>query len=334
VGTGYELPERIRGNDDPIFAWLHENHPDGMKLFQGYDQRRVLRPGQTAVGMGTGAARKALASAGVDVAGIDVIAGFVSVSDHQSPNGLGEIHRDLGLSSSAMVLPVNNEFNNFNACLLLGAGLIDTGAADRVLVVCSGDWTQHVSYRTPQSVSAADGAGAVVLARTDDPTRFAVLDTETVVDTGAFGTMYMSADELARPAWGSWGAPEYGVRTGPYFHITPEGVAAFQTFGMDAPPRAAGTLLERAGLRGKDVTLVSHQASTVLMDHWSEEIAPGRYLSTIDTFGNLTVANIPVTLAWGYDRIDTDHLLLLGIGVEMQTNALLLGRGRQGSTYP
>jgi 3-oxoacyl-[acyl-carrier-protein] synthase-3 len=281
--------------------------------------------------MGTSAAKKAMDSAGVAPDEIDVIAGCVSVSDYQSPNGLGELHRELGLPRRALVLPVNNEFNNFNACLLIGAGLIDAGVARKVLVVCSGNWTQHVSYRTPQSVSAADGAGAVVLAQTDDPAHFALVDTETVVDSGAFGTMYMSADELARPAWAAWSAPEYAVRTGSYFHITEEGVEAFKSFGVNAPPEAANALLKRTGVDSAHVTLISHQASTVLMDQWAKAIAPGAYLSTIENFGNLTVANIPATLAWGFDDIATDLLLLLGIGVEMQTNALLLRRGRQGS---
>lgn len=326
VGLGYEVPGRVRKNDDPIFDWLKENHPEGTNLFKGYRDRRVLSPGETAAGMGTNAAKKALEDAKLQPADIDVIAGFVSISAYQSPNGLGAIHRDLGLRPDALILPVNCEFNNFNASVLAAAGLIRIGAADKVLVVCSGDWTQHVSYRTPQAVSAADGAGAAIVAATDDPARFAILDAETVVDTRVFGSMYMEADELAQPAWGAWSEPEYAVRTGAYFHITDEGVTAFQTFGMDAPPKAANELLARAGLHGSDVTLVSHQASSVLMNHWKTKIEPGQYLCTIETFGNLTVANIPATLAWGYESITKDHVLLLGIGVEMQTNALLLGR--------
>ena len=94
VGMGYEVPARIRKNEDPIFAWLRENHPEGSALFKGYDERRVLSPGESAVGLGIAAAKKALESAGVDAADIDVVAGFVSVSEHLTPNGLAEIHHD------------------------------------------------------------------------------------------------------------------------------------------------------------------------------------------------------------------------------------------------
>jgi hypothetical protein len=41
----------------------------------------------------------------------------------------------------------------------------------------------------------------------------------------------------------------------------------------------------------------------------------------------MTVANIPVNLAYAFNSIDQDDILLLGIGVEMQTNAILLRRG-------
>lgn len=327
VGLGYAVPDRVRKNDDPIFDWLHKNHPEGTDLFQGYEERRVLSPGETAEQMGAQAARAALDDAGLSATDIDVLTGYVSVSAYANPNGLGQIHRDLGLGPGAHIMPVNNEFNNFNSSVLLAAGLISIGMARNVLVVCTGDWSQRVSYRTAQAVSAADGAGAVVVAATDDPDRFSIVDTETTVDSRVFGTMYMNGDELGTSAWLAWNAPEQTVRTGAYFHITDAGVEAFRTFGMHAPPETANRLLERVGLEASDVTLVSHQASTVLMDHWGKAIGPGQYLKTIENFGNLTVANIPATLAWGYERVEKDHLLLLGIGVEMQTNALLLRRG-------
>jgi hypothetical protein len=41
----------------------------------------------------------------------------------------------------------------------------------------------------------------------------------------------------------------------------------------------------------------------------------------------MTLASIPVNFAFGYDQFKTDHVVLLGIGPELHTNAVLLRRG-------
>jgi 3-oxoacyl-[acyl-carrier-protein] synthase-3 len=85
-------------------------------------------------------------------------------------------------------------------------------------------------------------------------------------------------------------------------------------------------LLARHGLSGKDVSLVSHQASSVLMDAWKQAIQPAAYLQTLEEFANVTVANIPLNLAYHFDRIATEWVVLLAVGIEMHTNATLLRR--------
>ncbi len=47
---------------------------------------------------------------------------------------------------------------------------------------------------------------------------------------------------------------------------------------------------------------------------------------TIATFANMTVANIPVNLAWAMERepVSTRHVLLLALGPDMHAHALLL----------
>jgi 3-oxoacyl-[acyl-carrier-protein] synthase-3 len=87
-------------------------------------------------------------------------------------------------------------------------------------------------------------------------------------------------------------------------------------------------LLERHRLSGADVTLVSHQASSVLIDAWQAAIRPAQYLQTLEKFANMTVANVPFSLAYRFGEIDKDWLVLLAVGVEMHANAVLLRRGK------
>jgi 3-oxoacyl-[acyl-carrier-protein] synthase-3 len=154
-----------------------------------------------------------------------------------------------------------------------------------------------------------------VVGASDDPARFAVIDHETESETDYYGTMYMAGEKRDK------------LYTSPVFQITDAGAAGFVAFGEKVPPEVANRLLARRGLKGSDVTLITHQASSVLMDEWQATIQPAAYLQTLEAYANMTLATIAVDLAWGYGQIKTDHVLLLALGPEMHANAVLLRRG-------
>ena len=312
LGTGYAVPANVRKNDDPIFDWLRAHPPPGQDLFKGYDERRVLAAGESLIDIMVPAALRALDAAAVARHDIDLVLGDASVSDYIMPNALAHLHAVLDLPPHAWILPINNEFSNFNAGLVIASSLIDAGRAHRALIVCGSNWTRFVDYHTAPAVSAADGAGAAVVG----PGRgFAVVDYETRSETSYYGTMYMQPD-VARP----------DAYTAPCYHITEAGQQGFVEFGEKQPIAVTLRLLERHGLKGSDIALISHQASSVLGDLWAAGIQPAQYLHSLGQFANMTVANLPVNLAYFEDKIEKQHLVLLGIGPEMHTHALLLHR--------
>jgi 3-oxoacyl-[acyl-carrier-protein] synthase-3 len=323
LGLGYEVPATVRGNDAPIFDWLKAHAQPGRDLFEGYVERRVLAEGEDLMTLMVPAACKAMRAAGLGPLEVDLLLGCGSVSAYLDPNDLCRLHHELGLPERAWVLPLNNEFSNFNAGLLLADGLIRAQRVRNALVAVGGNWTRYVDYHTPEAVSAADGAGAAVLglAGADDASRWEIVDYQTVTQSGYFGTMFMQGDRCTNADGDTlWGPP--------HFHITADGITGFKEFGEKVVPTAALTLMARHGLEGADVALISHQASRVLLQVWAEAIRPAQVVETIAQFANMTVANIPVTLAWSLDhhRVTKAHLILLGIGVEMHANALLLRR--------
>jgi 3-oxoacyl-[acyl-carrier-protein] synthase-3 len=325
LGVGYALPESVRRNDDPIFDWLRQNDPAGKDLFTGYDERRFLAPGEDVTDIAVAAARRALEDAEIAAGKVDLIIGYVSVSEYLNPNALAKVHHRLGLNARALVLPLNNEFNNFNSGLWVATALIAQGMAHRALVVCAGDWTRRVDYHTPQAISAGDGAGAAVIGQTTDASRFVVRDSEVVVESDAYGSMYMRGQPVQSDA-SCEDVPQDCTYTSPFFQITDAGRDYFRKFGGKKPPEAAIRLLARNKLRGGDIALISHQASSVLMNAWAKAIDPGHYVNTISKFANMTVATIPVNFALAHETIVHDNVVLLGIGVEMQTQAILLTR--------
>src|SRR5581483_4300872 len=102
----------------------------------------------------------------------------------------------------AWVVPLQNDFSNFNAALYVADALVRAGRIRNALVVVAGSWTRYVDYHTPQSVSASDGAGAAVIASSEAAGRFEVVDAETTTDASWFGTMYMQGDRVRGPEHG------------------------------------------------------------------------------------------------------------------------------------
>ncbi len=327
LGTGYCVPKTIRGNDDPIFAWLHANNPPGKDLFAGYEQRRVLADGEDLMTIMVPAARSALAAAKLAAADVDLLLGIGSVSDYDPPNALSQLHRELGLSATCWVLPLANDFSNFNAGLLLADAMIRAARATNVLVAVGTNWTRHVDYHTPQAISAADGAAAVVVGAGGRAGRrgWRIVDQQVLMATEHYGSMIMARQPvaLAPPVDG------YSrLDTPPTFVITADGAKAFGSFGVDASVAAVLELLKRNRLAGADISLISHQASSVLTNAWQAAIQPAQYLGTLALFANMTAANIPVNLAWAElnEGIAKDHLVLFALGPDMHAHALLLTR--------
>lgn len=325
VGVGYFVPPIVRTNDDPIFNWLKQHQAPGQDLFSGYKERRILAcpdslsdlP-KTLADLMVPAARQAMRNAGIGPNDVDVILGDASVSAYYTPNELADIHRRLRLRDSAWIVPVNL-MASFNTCLLLADSLVQTGRCRNALIVCGCNWTRYVDYRTPQSISAADAAGAAVVARTTNTAAFTLVDVETIGETADYGSMYLASDPNGT-ADGLFFSP-------PYYHITAAGLTNFQTFGEKSPAEAVNRLLRRNGLEGSQIALISHQASRVLLDAWKSAIQPGQYLETLEQFANLVSANVPVNLAYHFDRIEKNHLVLLALGPEFMASALLLRRG-------
>jgi 3-oxoacyl-[acyl-carrier-protein] synthase-3 len=322
TGLGYSVPPNVRTNDDPIFDWI-KAHGGGQGLFDGYNQRRVLAPGEDLMTVLLPAAQNAIYDAGLMESDIDLLIGMGSISPYITPNAVCLLHEKLGLGEHCPVVPLNREFSSFNYGVVMADALIRAGRAKNVLVAVGTNWTRHVSYRTPQSISAGDGAGAAVVSMSSDASRWALMDDFCITQTKFYASMFMRGDEV-QPV-----PPQSGpLFTDSYFHITKEGIETYKQFGIVTAPSAISGVLRRNGLTGADVAMTAHQSSSVLLDAWVKAIQPAQVLSTITIFANMTAATVPVNLAWaaGSDPIQPNYVVCLGLGPEAHADALLLKR--------
>jgi 3-oxoacyl-[acyl-carrier-protein] synthase-3 len=322
TGLGFSVPANIRTNNDPIFDYL-KAHGGGGDLFQGYNQRRILAPGENLMTMMLPAAQNALADAGLTASDIDLLIGMGSISPYATPNELCLLHKLLGLPESCPVVPLNREFSGFNSGVMIADALIRVGRAKNVLVVVGTNWTRHVSYQTPQSISAGDGAGAAVVGLSTDGSQWTLADDFSITQTKFYGTMFMRGDAVDPIP------PQTGpLFTDSYFHITQEGIETYKQFGIVTAPSAISQVLQRNGLTGANVAMTAHQSSSVLLDAWVKTIHPAQLLSTITIFANMTAATIPVNLAWApaNSPVTPNYLVCLALGPEAHADAMLLKR--------
>jgi 3-oxoacyl-[acyl-carrier-protein] synthase III len=118
------------------------------------------------------------------------------------------------------------------------------------------------------------------------------------------------------------------IYTTPLMYFGAEAAKSYTDFGEKVPPLIIERLLKRNGVDPHEITIISHQTSSTLIDAWNAAIKPRQYLTTLETYANMTVASVPVTLAARYDEIECDHLVLLTLGMQQQASAVLLRRQR------
>ena len=94
IGLGYQLPVKVRHNDDPIFDKLRKDssQKEILALFQGFETRHVLGPYEQLVTIMAAAAEKAMIDASVTSADIDLLIGCASLSRYIVPTDLGALH--------------------------------------------------------------------------------------------------------------------------------------------------------------------------------------------------------------------------------------------------
>jgi 3-oxoacyl-[acyl-carrier-protein] synthase-3 len=220
---------------------------------------------------------KALQAAGVEAAELDLVLVATMTQDELTPNAAPLVAHALGATSAGAV-DVGAACTAFLSGMALGASQIESGRANRVLLVGADFITRITNYDDKRTAPLfADAAGAVVLGAAAE-------------DQGAIGPIVLGAD-------GSHGATITATHTerrlsmdGP--EVFKNAVARMREVTVDA--------VARAGLTLEDIDLfVYHQANARITRALGErlELPAERVVDCIETLGNASAATLPVALA-------------------------------------
>ncbi|MEY3157777.1 MAG: hypothetical protein RLZZ121_830, partial [Bacteroidota bacterium] len=280
----------------------------------GIHERRFAIPGvDTTASMGTEAAKRALDAAGLSPHDVDLILFATLSPDYYFPGPGVQLQHNLGCRTIGAI-DIRNQCSGFVYALSIADQYLRNGAANHVLVVGSELHSGGLDMSTRGrnvSVIFGDGAGAVVLGRTDEPGR------------GLLSTHLHSqgehAEELALlgPSTRDW-IPEIIQRNDPedvsYFprmngnFVFKHAVVRFAEVIEEA---LTSNQLSTSDLR----LLIPHQANLRIAQFIQQKLGlrEDQVYNNIMRYGNTTAASIPIALSEAFDegRIQKGDLLMM-----------------------
>ena len=318
VGTGSCLPPRRVSNHDMtalLAARGLDTSDEWIVSRSGISARHFADDGMLSSDLGATAARHALDMAGLKPDDIDLIIVATSTPDYLGgfPSTACVVQRKLGITNDCAALDVQAVCSGFVYAMSVADNFIRCGMHKRVLVIGSEVFSRILDFNDRTTcVLFGDGAGAVVLAASDEP---GVLATRLHAD-GRY------ADILCVP-----GAVQGGAIAGSAF-LYMDGQAVFK-LAVSVLEKVANEVLQGAGMEASQIDwLIPHQANIRIMQGTAKKLGlpMEKMVVTVDQHGNTSAASIPLALdvAMRDGRIKAgQHIMLEAVGGGFTWGAVL-----------
>jgi len=303
VVTNHELEKLVETSDE----WISKR--TGIK-------KRHIAVGETAVSMAVRASADALASSGIGKDDIGLIVACTVSGDNLTPAMASSVQRALEIPHCA-ALDISAGCTGFVYALVTAASLMDTLGADNALVVSSEtlskytDWTDRATC-----VLFGDGAGAVVLKRSDKPRmHYPILNA--VPDTD--DAIVIKKEARTTP----FGPPADDKKE----YIRMKGSEVF-TYASGVMEDTLRRLLELCG--DKPYTkIIPHQANEKIIDYVMRTMRLDReqFFVNISEYANTSSATIPIAMADAYRAgwlRQGDRVALVGFGSGLTSGGVVI----------
>jgi 3-oxoacyl-[acyl-carrier-protein] synthase-3 len=272
VGLGHKLPDRVVPNG-PIAERIGVDS-EWIVRRTGIRERRYAAPDERTTDLALAAARRALSDAGLKASDIDLVLVATMTPDELTPNTAPLVADALGLKVAAY--DVGSACTGWLSALSIGAGQIETGRAQNVLVIGAETLSRITNPDDKRTASLfGDGAGAVVLSPEGD---------------GAIGPIVLASDGSMADTITATHDDRLLIMDG------------HTTFNMAVKVLSESTVdaVERAGLTLGDIDLfVYHQANGRILKSVGEklDLPAERVADYVGETGNTSAASIPLTLS-------------------------------------
>lgn len=294
LGMGHHQPTNVVTNADLIARGV-ETTDEWIQSRVGIAERRIALTDESVVDMAEAAGSKAIAASGVDASEIDLVIVATCTMENSIPNAAAQLATRLGISSPG-AFDINAACAGFVYATAQASAAVLTGQARNVLVVGS---EKLSTYTDPEDRSTniifADGAGAAVIGRSDEPG----------IGPVVWGSDGSHATTIEIPADGQY--------------IVQEGQAVFRwATGQLAP--VAIEACTRAGIDPSEIAaFIPHQANLRIIEAIARKVGATNAVIARDivTAGNTSAASIPLAMSRMVERGEIPSgapVLIIGFG--------------------
>ena len=286
TGLGVYRPSRVITNDE-VCTWI-DSSDEWIQERSGIIERRWSSPEETVVDMASHAADKALADAGIAGSAIDTVIVATVSHAHRTPSAASFVAEHIGTKGAAF--DISAACAGFSYALNLADSLIRTSNINNVLVIGVEKLSKHTDVTDRGTAFLfADGAGAVVVSRSEEP-------------------------GIGPTVWGSDGSQTQTIITA---HtpagemVTMQGQAVFR-WAVYEIAKICQHALDAAGITAEDLDVfVPHQANNRITDTMIKTLRlPNKVTVARDIMfqGNTSAASIPLAM----DKLREDGQLTRG----------------------
>ena len=309
IGTGSYLPEKVLTSTE-----LGERLGVGEQWIlrkTAIMERRIAASDEVTSDLAARAAEVALQSAGRGADDVDLVVLATATKDRPIPATASVVQAKIG-ASHAGAFDIDAACTGFIYGLVAAHSmLIADPTRQTALVIGAELYSRFLNYEDRRTcVLLGDGAGAVVLAKTEE-------------DSGLLSSVLMSdgsqADLVQIPAGGSQQPMSVDTLVAKGHFLTMRG-REVRDLAARVLPDLVGGLLKAAELSLPDVRLIiPHQANGVMLSEWAEALSlePGQMHTTVRNYGNTGAASVPITLDDGVRNgriVKGDAVLLVAFG--------------------
>lgn len=330
-GTGYYLPEHEVANEE--YEKEYGISGQWIKRVTGVETRRVCAPDEACSDMAIAAAQQAIKSAQLAPSDIDLIILATSGADFISPPTSSIIQGKLE-ATNAVTMDISVACMGFVWGVNIAANFIANGIFKNILVVASEPCSRAANTIDKNTfIILGDGAGAVVLSRTDDQTKgiigsFFKCDGKQFETVGIYTDFRGAYESAKEPIRGGLSrnptSQEKAARKMFFFDMN--GKKVFK-FAVPAMNEAINALLEKHHISPEEVKWVfPHQANLRILEAAIKRspIPSDRFFINVQKYGNTSAASIPIALAEAFTTGKVkagDVIILVGFGAGLNWGA-------------
>ncbi|MEI8378042.1 MAG: beta-ketoacyl-ACP synthase III [bacterium] len=308
IGVGKCLPERIVTNDE--LSKIVDTNDEWISSRTGFKQRRIVSGSENVTSLAIGAAKDALAFAGVDGSEVDMVICASSTADNMFPSTACEVQAAIGSKGAA--------FNLVAACsglvyaLSVANCFISSGIYKKVLIVGAEVHSNFLDWSDRNTcVLFGDGAGAMLLSVAEDGQNDIL-----AVQLDADGT---KAQELTLPI-SRVSCPLVETETeGKNPYIWMNGKEIYK-FAVTTVPKSVKNALEKADLSIEELDyLIPHHANLRIISAVQDRLGlkDEQIIVSLENYANTSTASTPIALSEALEAgkiRDNSTIALCGFG--------------------